>query len=43
MEQTKQGQRAGSTLAGTRQEAELPAKPCGVQDQVGEQQGLLLG
>jgi len=31
--QAKQGQRAGGTLAGTWQDAKLPAKPCAVQAQ----------
>jgi len=41
--QAKQGQRAGGTLTGTRQDAELPVKPCEVQRRALEQQVLLLG
>ncbi|MGB4168501.1 MAG: hypothetical protein WBJ30_07155 [Tepidanaerobacteraceae bacterium] len=41
--QAEQGQRAGSTLAGTRQDAELPANPCGVKTRALVQQVLIIG
>ncbi|MFY9312067.1 MAG: hypothetical protein WBI77_05655 [Tepidanaerobacteraceae bacterium] len=41
--QTKQRQRAGCTLTGTRQDAELPVNLCEVQHQTLEQQALIIG
>jgi len=43
LEQVKRGQRAGCTLAGTRQDAELPAEPREAQRQALEQQALISG